>query len=482
MTGLAFAMLIACFDSTIVGTCGPVIAADINGLGSYSWMIAAYMLCETLMIPIAGKLSDLFGRKPLFLMGLGLFTSGSVAAGLSTDMNMLIVCRAIQGIGGGTLVPVTTATVADLYPPEERGKMQGIMSAVFSIGSGIGPILGGYITEFIGWRWVFYINVPLAAIAFTLTIWKFPTPITSSKPSIDYIGISILTAFLLDVMLLIEGIGTKFGWLSVQSVAMSVAAIVLLTAFIAREKRAAEPVIAPHLIHNRTVVLSSVFAFLFGIAMMGALVYTSMFAVNVLGLTTLESGTYLIAMVLGMMITAVMSGRTVNRTGYRLWLILGPVTTAAGLFLLSGMTIGTDLRYCAASLFVFGLGLGCMMSVITTAIQNSSVESEIGMTTSTVNVMKAIGYTIGTAVFTFIINNRLSAELMERLPGDVYDSVPHNTEIISWLPSLSPEDAYNALLSFANSVDFSFVCADALMLLLVAIGVVFKAETPEKED
>lgn len=482
MTGLVFAMLIACFDGTIVGTCGPVIAADLNGLGLYSWMITAYMLCETVMIPIAGKLSDQFGRKPLFLIGLGLFVSGSVVAGLSTNMEMFIACRAIQGVGGGILVPVATAAVADLYPPEDRGKMQGILGAVFGIGSGIGPLIGGYITEYISWHWIFYINIPLAAIALILTIRKFPTPVTSSRPSIDYLGISFLTAFLLDILLFFEWAGSKFDWVSVQSFAMVITAVVLLVAFVFAEKRAIEPVIAPHLIHNKTVVMSSIFMFLFGIAMMGALIYTSMFAISVLGLSTLESGTYILAMVFGMMITANISGQTVNRTGYRFWLIVGPIVTAIGLFMLSRMTIGTELWYYAVCLFVFGLGLGCMMAVLMTAVQNSSTESEMGMTTSTVNVLKSIGSTIGTAIFSFVINNKLSSELRERLPEDVYNNIPHNTEIIGLLPYMTPENAYNALLSFANSVDFSFACAGILMLSLVIIGAIFKAETPKNED
>ena len=174
MIGLCVAMLGACFDGTIVGTCGPVIAADLNGSDLYSWMVTAYLLCETIMIPIAGKLSDLYGRKPLFLLGLGLFIIGSILAGLSTSMQMLIVCRAIQGFGGGILIPVATASVADFYPPRDRARMQGMMGALFGIGSGVGPLIGGYITEAISWHWVFFINVPLAIVSILLTVKGVP--------------------------------------------------------------------------------------------------------------------------------------------------------------------------------------------------------------------------------------------------------------------------------------------------------------------
>ncbi|MDD2627167.1 MAG: MFS transporter, partial [Candidatus Methanomethylophilus sp.] len=174
MFGLTFAMLIACLDGTIVGTCGPVIAAELNGTDLYAWMITAYMLCETVMIPISGKMSDHYGRKPLFFLGLGLFVGGSILAGMSTSMPELIVFRAIQGLGGGTLIPVAMAAVGDFYPPVQRGKIQGMLGAVFGLGSAIGPLLGGYIASYFSWRWVFYVNIPLAALSLALTLKQFP--------------------------------------------------------------------------------------------------------------------------------------------------------------------------------------------------------------------------------------------------------------------------------------------------------------------
>ena len=190
MIGLCVAMLGACFDGTIVGTIGTKLAEDLGGLSLYAWMTTAYLLCETIMIPIAGKLSDIYGRKPLFLIGLGLFAVGSVCAGLSTNMEMFIVCRALQGIGGGILIPVATAAVADLYSPRERARMQGILGAIFGVGSGIGPLIGGYIEGALSWHWCFYINIPLALIALILTIKKFPTPVSDGEKHIDVKGIS----------------------------------------------------------------------------------------------------------------------------------------------------------------------------------------------------------------------------------------------------------------------------------------------------
>ena len=490
MAGLVFAMLCACFDGTIVGTCGPKIAADLGGMELYAWMTTAYMLCETVMIPISGKLSDLYGRKPLFLIGLSIFVGGSFVAGLSTNMEMLVGCRAVQGIGGGILIPVATAAVADLYSPLDRARMQGALGAVFGIGSGLGPLLGGFITDNISWHWVFYINIPLAAIAFILTIKKFPTPELESKPSIDYCGIAILTAFLLDLVLFFHWAGTDFEWISMQSGAMVLAAIILLIVFLKVETMAKEPVIALKVFRNKTVVMAMIFMFIFGLAMMGAMMYSSMFAIYILGLSTMEAAEYTIAMIVGMIITATASGNMVNRTGYKIWLTAGPIISFVALFMMSKLTLDSDLWYYAVCLFIFGFGLGCMMAIIMTAVQNSSEPREIGMTTSSVNLIRSIGSTIGTAIFALIITNWIDGELRNNLTPAAYDMVPHDTGVLNLLqmfaldptaalPFFMADDEFvnHVLLSFANSVDMAFLIGGILILLLTIIGFFFR-ETP----
>lgn len=491
MVGLSFAMLVACFDGTIVGTCGPAIAEDLNGTSLYSWMVTAYMLCETIMIPISGKLSDLYGRKPLFLIGLTLFVVGSIFAGMSTSMEMLIACRAIQGLGGGILIPVATAAVADLYSPKDRARMQGILGAVFGIGSGIGPLIGGYITEYISWHWIFYINIPMALIAYALTIKKFPTPVYDEKPIIDVKGIAFLSIMLLDILLFFEWAGSKFDWVSAESFVMIAIALAMIMLFVTVERKAAEPILAPHLVHNKTVILACIFMFVFGLAMMGAMMYSSMFAISILGLNTLEAGEYSLALVAGMMITSMLSGNLVNKTGYKFWLIIGPIITALGLYMFSGMTVGTELSYYAICLFVFGIGLGCMMSVIMVAVQNSSEPSEMGMTTSAVNVIRSIGTTVGTAIFATLIGNRLGVELMNHVSEFTYEHIQHGTGVLDDLAnavqnvingSLDPidrsifADMNNILLSFANSIDFAFLCGAVMMACLIIIGIFFKAQ------
>ena len=502
MIGLCVAMLGACFDGTIVGTIGTKLAEDLGGLSLYAWMTTAYLLCETIMIPIAGKLSDIYGRKPLFLIGLGLFAVGSVCAGLSTNMEMFIVCRALQGIGGGILIPVATAAVADLYSPRERARMQGILGAIFGVGSGIGPLIGGYIEGALSWHWCFYINIPLALIALILTIKKFPTPVSDGEKHIDVKGIAFLSLLLLDVLLLIEFGGKEFEWVSIETTAMVVIAIVLVVIFVKIEHKAIDPILAPHLIHNKTVIMAAIFMAIFGIGMIGAMMFTNMLAVGVFGLTTLQAGIWSLAMVAGMMITSISSGALVEKTGFKVWLIAGPILCFAGLFYLSGMTVTPDMvtqmaidpdylqdtfmmRYLSGT-FVLGLGLGCMMSVVMSAVQNSSKPSEMGMTTSSVNLIRSIGTTMGTAIFTMIINGRITGELQsfvpDQLPQWVFDSIPHDTGVIGALadPSMIIY-APQIMTAFSNSVDFSFLAGGCIILILVIVGIFFKAQKPEED-
>lgn len=474
MVGLALAMLIACFDGTIVGTCGPVIASELDGTELYAWMITAYMLCETVMIPISGKMSDHYGRKPLFLLGLGLFVGGSILAGMSTSMEMFVVCRAIQGLGGGTLIPVAIAAVGDFYSPAQRGKVQGILGAIFGLGSAIGPLLGGYITETFSWNWIFYINVPLALIVLVLTLKKFPAAMTDTDHKIDYIGMGVLGVFLIDLLLFFEWGGKDFEWLSIQSGAMIAIAAVLLAIFVKLEQKADDPVLSLDLFKNRTLVACMIFMMVFGIGMMGAMTYSSMFSIYIYGLTTLEAGELSLAMVAGMMITSLSSGALLLRTGYRPWLIAGPIIAAIALFAMSTLKYGSDVMSMAVCLFFLGVGLGCLMSVVMVAAQNVAKPNQMGMTTSSVNLMRSIGCTVGTAIFAMLIAQRLNEELAANVSAALYDIMPHDTGALN--PEWLIQDPVGILTSFANSVDFAFLAGGLIILILVIVGLFIKAE------
>lgn len=477
MLGLALGMMIACMDGTIVGTCAAEIARDLNGMDMYSWLVTAYLLCETGMVPIAGKMSDRYGRKPLFLLGLLLFISGSVAAGLSSSMMMLIVCRAIQGLGGGILMPVAMASVADFYPPEERGKMQGLLGAVFGIGSGIGPLVGGFICTYISWHWIFFINVPLAAICLFLTIRKFPAMNHDALKRIDYLGMVVLTVLILDILLYFQWIGGEMQFTDLRSILMIVAAVILLFIFIRIECRAEDPIIAPKLMHKRTVVLGAVYLFILGLAMIGVLTYVALYIITIYDFDALHCGFTLLPMVFGMMITSIGGGAMVNKTGYRIWIVLGSVLITASLLLMSTMGSTADMVILCIYLFVFGLGLGCTNSTVMIAVQNSTPKEEMGMTTSTVSVMRNIGSTVGTASFALIISNMMNSEFAKTpfaYLADLYNL--SGTGLIALKYFGIPGLADTIVRIFGDSVCTAFLFGGLLYIVALIISFMFSKD------
>lgn len=499
MFGLCLGMLGACFDGTIVGTCGPIIASDLNGSGLYTWMVTAYLLCECVMIPIAGKLSDLYGRKPLFLIGIGLFATGSVLAGFSTNMVMMCICRGIQGFGGGIIIPVATAAIADLYSPTVRAKMQGMLGAIFGIGTGIGPIIGGWITENIDWHWCFFINIPLAAVSIICTIKKFPNPEMASKPTIDYRGIVVLAALLMDFVLIFECGGNEFEWTDPIAFVMYAALIILLLVFIRIEKKAIEPVMSPKLLKNKTIVAGCIYMMLFGIGMMGAMTFASYFGIFVLfDMDTLTASYYTLFMVAGMLITSIISGALCEKTGYRPWLIAGPILAFLGLYLMSTMSIdgilpnmsgttpyyfvqGKPLELYCISSFILGFGLGCMATPIMAAVQNSSNATDMGMNTSAVNLFRSIGTSIGTALFTMLIN----AHYASRVAGidGVSDKATEFVEsVVNYMFQGSLDIANKIMDAFINSVEFGFLAGGIIILMAAIVAVFIKARNAAEAE
>lgn len=481
MVGLVLGMLAACLDGTIVSTCGTIIAANLGGLSLYSWMFTAFLLCETIAIPIGGKLSDIYGRRPFFILGMVLFLGGSIAAGLSSSMEFFILCRAVQGLGGGFLMPVATAAIADLYSPVERGKMQGIMGAVFGLGTALGPVIGGLITDNISWHWVFYINVPIAAVALFLTARQFPAMEITSRKKVDFLGMSVLGLFLLDLLLFFSWAGKDFEWISLESGVMALAAAVLLMIFTLIEYKADDPVIAPRLFKNRTFVCGAFAMLIFGLALTGAMAYLSMFSIYIFGLTSQEAGYLTISMVAGLMITATMSGRYVQTTGYRPWLVSGPIISFIAMALMSTLGLGDSVWLLAAYMFLLGIGLGCVMSVLMVAVQNSAKPDEMGMTTSSVNLFRAIGSTVATSVFSFLINLRLNDELRSHLAAEIYNVLPHDTDVLAYIMAM-PDQAANILASFAGAMDFAFLVAGAIILLMLLITPFLKGYVVNEEQ
>ncbi len=486
MIGLALGMMIACMDGTIVGTCAAEIARDLGGMELYSWLVTAYLLSETGMVPIAGKMSDRYGRKPLFILGLCLFIGGSVVAGLSSNMTVLIVCRAVQGLGGGILMPVAMAAVADFYAPEERGKMQGMLGAVFGIGSGIGPLVGGFICTYVSWHWVFYINVPLAVICFILTLRQFPSVNADGLKRIDYLGMVVLTALILDILLFFQQLGEKLSVDDWKMILMMVLAFVLLAAFIFIEKKAEDPIIAPKLVHKRIVVLGAVYLFILGLAMIGVLTYVALYIITIYDYDTLQCGFALLPMVFGMMITSMGSGMLVHRTGYRIWVITGSIVMVVSLLLMSTMGSTADINVLYIYLFLFGMGLGFTNSTVMIAVQNATPSDEMGMTTSAVSVMRNIGSTVGTALFALVISSSMNTKFAETVYAYLADAYGlSGTGLIGLryipIPGMQPDLANTVTQIFGDSVCTAFLMAGLLYIVALVISFFIDKKTAVEE-
>ena len=472
MMGLALGMMIACMDGTIVGTCAAEIARDLGGMEYYSWLVTAYLLAETGIVPIAGKMSDRYGRKPLFILGLLLFITGSAAAGLSGDMNVLIVCRIVQGLGGGILMPVAMASVADFYAPEDRGKMQGMLGAVFGIGSGIGPLVGGFICTYISWHWVFYINVPLALVCFVLTMKKFPMAEVGALKRIDYPGMVVLTALIMDVLLFFQWISDDMAITELRSVAMIACALILLALFVVIERRAEDPIIAPKLVHKKLVVLSAIYLFILGLAMIGTLTYVALYIITIFDYDALQCGYTLLPMVFGMMITSMGGGMIVNRVGYRILVIIGSAMIMGSLLLMSTMGSDPSLLTLCVYLFLFGMGLGFTNSTVMIAVQNITPPEEMGMTTSAVSVMRNIGSTVGTAIFALIISSRMNEQFAATEYGylaEMYDLTGTGLIGLKYIPG-PPGLADTIVEIFGSSVCTAFLTAGLLYAAALVIS------------
>lgn len=484
MIGLALATTVVCLDGTIIGTCGTVIARDLDGLELYSWMVTAFLLCETAMIPISGKMSDRFGRRPLMTIGLLLFLAGSVLAGLSTSMGMLIACRCIQGFGGGIIIPVCTAAVADLYPPEERGKMQGLLGASYGIGSGLGPLVGGFICSYISWHWVFYINVPIVAVCLAFTVKRLPGHSEAMTQKIDYVGMAVLTALLIDVLLFFEWVGTEFALVSVQTLLMALIAVAIGAVFYIIERRAEDPVLAPKLFRNRTIVISMAIMLLYGIAMLGTLSFIAMYMIYSYGIDTMECGLMLLPLVFGMMLTSMGSGMLVAKTGYRLWTVIGTAIITSSLLLMS--TLGGDpskpllLFYT----FLFGLGLGCVQSVVMSAVQNNSDPKEVGMTTSSVSLVRSIGSTTGTAIFSLIISSKMDSEFAASIYNGMQDYFGlQGTGLLRFADmNLFPALTDFVVEIFGSGLCLAFLIVGAIFILAVILSFLMDAKYTVREE
>ncbi|MFJ6807625.1 DHA2 family efflux MFS transporter permease subunit [Streptomyces anulatus] len=415
---LLLGMLLAALDQTIVSTALPTIVSELGGLDHLSWVVTAYLLAATAATPLWGKLGDQYGRKKLFQTAIVIFLIGSALCGVAQNMPQLIGFRALQGLGGGGLMVLSMAIVGDLVTPRERGKYQGLFGAVFGVTSVLGPLLGGFFTEHLSWRWVFYINLPIGVVALVVIAAVLHIPVRREKHTIDYLGTFLIASVATALVLVASLGGTTWAWSSPQIIGLTVLAVVLLVAFIAVERRAVEPVLPLKLFRMRTFCLVAVISFVIGFAMFGAMTYLPTFLQVVHDITPTMSGVHMLPMVFGLLITSTGSGQVVSRTGrWKVFPILGTAITAVGLLLLHQLDENSSTWLMSAYFFVFGAGLGLVMQVLVLVAQNSVSYQDLGVATSGVTFFRSIGSAFGVAVFGTVFANRLTGQLTDTLAG-----------------------------------------------------------------
>ena len=493
--GLMLTLLLAAMDQTIVGTAMPRVVASLDGFDRYPWVTTAYLLTSTIAVPVFAKLSDLYGRKWLYLAGLIIFVVSSWLCGAAGNiplpldgMNQLILFRGLQGIGGGAVMGLTFTIIGDLFSPAERGRYQGLFGAVFGLSSIIGPLAGGFITDHLSWRWAFYVNAPLGIVALAVLYRTFPfvRPHGTTR-TIDWLGLVTLSGWIVPLLLALSRV-TDAGWSDPTVQALLAVAAASLVAFLWVESRAVEPLMPLSLFGIRTIALASAGVFVLGMAMFGMFVYLPLYLQGVLGMSAAASGTLFVPMIFAMIMASVASGQIVSRTGrYKMLAVGGAVLSTAGMALLAQLgTSGTatTILWC---LVVCGFGFGAAQPVYALAVQNAAPRAQLGAATATSQFFRSIGSTIGVAVFGTLLlgiyHQRLAAALPLDTPAQVRAvvdnplSMNQRTEagVATPLPPLDPAVSAGVRASLAAGMQRIFV----LSALVMASSVVLNALLPE---
>jgi EmrB/QacA subfamily drug resistance transporter len=415
MSSVLLGILLAALDQTIVGPALPRIIADLQGFDRYAWVVTIYLLTSTITVPIVGKLSDMYGRKWLYLAGIVVFLVGSALSGLSADMNQLIVFRGLQGVGAGMLFALAFAIIADLIPPADRGRWQGLFGAVFGLASVIGPTVGGFLTDNLSWHWVFFVNVPIGIIAIAVLLVTFPSESSRrvTLHNIDWLGAGALTAGLVPLLIALSFGGSEgWAWGSPLVLGMLAAAALFLVLFVFIESRAKEPIIPLDLFKNGTFSLSTFIVFVTGVGMFGAILYIPLFIQAIQGGSATESGNSVMPMTFAMIVSSVITGQMISRSGkYKVIAIIGTVLVTAGMFLLWTMNMDTERWVTIAYMIVLGLGLGVAMPLYTLIVQNDFPIQRVGVVTSSLQFFRSIGSTVGVAILGTVVTGQFQSRI-----------------------------------------------------------------------
>lgn len=473
--GLMTSLLLYALDSTVVSTAMKAITGELNGVQFYSWPFTAYMLCSTVVIPICGGLSDLHGHKPIFLAGIAVFLLGSALCGLSHSMIELIICRGIQGIGGGTIVSSVFTVVADLFPPSQRGKYTGLVTSMYGVASIIGPLAGGFITDDLGWRWIFFLNIPLGIIAAWLLAMNLPGSRPEGKKKTDIIGIAMLIAALTPLLLSFSLVGSYFNWMSVPFWSMISVSALFIAVFVFIETKTENPVVPIPYFKDRAISFSFLMSFLNQALMFAVILYLPYFVQAVMGATATVSGMVITPMMIGLLLASNLAGQLISRTGKCRLLSIGSfVLTAGGMLLLSRINSTTAYVTVVLDSAITGFAIGINMPISNVNAQNSVPREKIGGITSSVMFFKNMGRTAGSAVFGAILTNSMSRGFagldMSRLPSSLQTLLQNpetltNTEIIKTVEAQVPS---------AYAQYFNDILRQSKLILVSSVTDIFK--------
>ncbi|WP_184675965.1 MDR family MFS transporter [Saccharothrix violaceirubra] len=475
------AMLLSALDQTIVATALPTIVSDLGGGSHLSWVVTSYLLAETIMTVLIGKFGDLYGRKKTFVVSVLLFLVGSLFAGWADSMSTLIAARAVQGLGGGGLMVTAMAIIADVVPLRERGKFQGMAGAVFGVATVAGPLLGGLFVDHLTWRWAFFVNIPLGIVVIAVALAALPSIKTLEKPRIDYAGIALIALASTGLTLVTTWGGTEYDWLSPTILLMAAGSLVLLVAFVAVERRAAEPMLPMHLFRSRVFTVSGILSFVAGFAMLGGITYLPTYLQYVRGESATESGLWMLPLIGGLMGTALASGNVISRTGrYRVFPIVGSVLLAIGLLLMSRLDATTSYWLMGVFMVVLGAGIGLCMPVPMIVVQSTTNYADLGVATSGISFLRTIGSSFGVAVFGTIYAGSLPDRLapaIAALPPGVDPRLVRSPQGVHALP---PEVAAPVIDAYAETVQSMFLVAAPIGLVALVVAF-FLEEVPLRD-
>jgi EmrB/QacA subfamily drug resistance transporter len=479
---LMIAMLLAMLDNMIVGTAMPTIVGELGGLEHLSWVVTAYTLATAASTPIWGKVGDMYGRKGAFLTSIVVFLIGSALSGMAQDMGQLIAFRAVQGLGAGGLMVGVMAIIGDLIPPRERGKYQGMMAGVMAFAMILGPLVGGTITDHWGWRWSFYINVPLGVIALAAVTAVLHLPKRTGDRSwrrIDFLGAALLTLGITSIVLVTTWGGSEYAWDSAVIMELAAIGVAALVGFVFWETRAKEPVMPLHIFRSRNFSLMSAIGFITGFVMFGAVLFLPLFQQSVQGASATNSGLLLLPMLGAMLAVSMVAGRVTTGTGrYKVFPIVGSVLMVAGLFLLAQMDTGTSRLTSGIFMAVLGAGMGCLMQITMLVAQNSVEMKDMGVASSSTTLFRTLGSSFGVAIMGALFNQRVQDVMAERAGALGSKVTEQSAQLDAASLAKLPEAAREAYQYAVASGTHAAFLLGAAVAVLALVGAVFVKEVP----